>query len=68
MERAILIIRLRDRIINNSIRRKMNLKDAVFMAKKLKWPWAGHILSMNDETHVSLDSAPFRPNLSMLYL
>lgn len=49
MERYILNIKLMDKINSKSIRSRTNMLDALYMCKKLKWKWAGHIIRARNE-------------------
>ncbi|CAH2086304.1 unnamed protein product [Euphydryas editha] len=48
MERAMLGISLRDRIINDEIRRRTKVADITQRIYKLTWQWAGHIARRTD--------------------
>ncbi|CAH2216181.1 jg23173 [Pararge aegeria aegeria] len=44
MERAMLLVSLRDQIRNVEIRRRTRVTDIAQRVAKLKWQWAGHIV------------------------
>ena len=48
MERAILIITLRDRKRSTWIREKTRVKDIIQVIKQQKWRWAGHVARINE--------------------
>ena len=49
MERKILNISLRDKIRNEEIRRRTNMRDVVERADNLKWKWGGHVSRMDHQ-------------------
>ena len=48
VERAMLSIRLEDRIPNKEIRAKTKIRDIIKEIRKKKWKWAGHVIRRND--------------------
>ena len=46
MERKILGVRLQDRIRNEDLRKRTNIKDATTLATHTKWKWAGLVMRM----------------------
>ena len=44
MENKILGARLQDRIRNEDLRKRANIKDATTLATHTKWKWAGHVM------------------------
>lgn len=48
MERAMLGIKLQDRVRNIEIRRRTKVRDVGEVITKLKWSWAGHIARQRD--------------------
>jgi len=49
MERAMLGIRLQDRIRNTEIRRRTKVQDIIQRITTLKWKWAGHVARFKDD-------------------
>lgn len=48
MERAMLGIKLQDRVRNVEIRRRTKVQDVGHVITKLKWSWAGHVARQSD--------------------
>ncbi|GFS11196.1 endonuclease-reverse transcriptase [Elysia marginata] len=48
MERKILGIKIKDKILCKNIRQQTHIKDVVSFAERQKWNWAGHVARMSD--------------------
>ena len=49
MERAMLGIRIQDRVRNSEIRRRTGVQDIIRRITTLKWKWAGHVARLRDD-------------------
>ena len=54
MERAMLGVSLRDKIPDTVIKQRTRITDAIYLLKKLKWNWAGHIARRTDDRWTKL--------------